>query len=694
MSQASRDHGRTRRSDSATRPSRPWFAPPTAIIAAFTALFGFALTSLPGAAAAPDTTDAQRFAAAWQAANRGRRDEFERLSADLRDYVLHPYLRYEDLRHRRSTVPAAEMAAFLDAHEDWAFAAGLRTAWLKALGDRQRWDDLVRHAGEPTDAEVRCQLARARLKLGRTDGLKEQAQALWSVGHSQHESCDPVFDWLKKTGGITPELAWQRVQLAMEERNPRLTLYLARFVPSQDRAWVERWQQQDRGGYARLDQASSWTDGKHARDITAFGLTHLARRDPDRAWHLFEQLDGRIEWGAERRGQIMADIALWSAVANAPDTASRMRAVPESAQTDRLLEWRARHALASGDWAEVILAVAAMSEEQRADERWRYWDARARLEMGDPDYATELLEGLARTATYYGFLAADRLDLPYAICPHDAGVDPLELVRFRDSPAMQRILELDRAGLRAWSRAEWRLLSRRAAPEELRLAAAVATAEGWPDLAILALANSGDQQWYDWRFPIGYAPLVAEHAGPRRLDVSWVMGLMRSESAMAADAVSPAGARGLMQVMPATASQIARRHRYSYQGNAQLMEAGDNILYGTTFLRELMDRFGDNPVLVAGAYNAGPGAVKRWLESLPGDDPALWIEVLPYYETRDYIPRVLAFATIYDWRLQQPVRRLAARMPPIVSTGDTPRGDAAVAEVACPVPLAANAQGR
>jgi len=147
------------------------------------------------------------------------------------------------------------------------------------------------------------------------------------------------------------------------------------------------------------------------------------------------------------------------------------------------------------------------------------------------------------------------------------------------------------------------------------------------------------------------------------LDLAWVLGLMRSESAMAEDAVSSAGARGLMQVTPATARQVAKRHSYAFSGPEQLMWAEENVRFGTTYLRELLDRFGDNPVLVSGAYNAGPNAVERWLLERPRTEPTIWVETLPYFETRDYIPRVLAFATLYDWRLGRPVSRISTRMP-------------------------------
>ena len=156
---------------------------------------------------------------------------------------------------------------------------------------------------------------------------------------------------------------------------------------------------------------------------------------------------------------------------------------------------------------------------------------------------------------------------------------------------------------------------------------------------------------------------------------------------MAEDAVSSAGARGLMQVMPNTAKLLAKRHSIRYTGKEQLMQAENNIQFGTAYLRDLMDRFGENPVLATGAYNAGPHVVDRWMSERRVDDPAIWIETLPYYETRDYIPRVLAFSTIYDWRREQPVLRVSSRMPEFDSGSD--RGNMQVrakAEVVCRTP--------
>jgi soluble lytic murein transglycosylase len=624
------------------------------------------VTGLPGnlvAGQASSLQDREQFTRAWEAASHGRRDVFLQLLPTLEDYMLHPYLQYEDLRYRRAGVADHEMATFLETHSDWAFADGLHTAWLKSLGKKKRWDSLISYAGDSGDTEVQCYLAHARLLRAQTDGLLAVAQKLWTVGKSQPDACDPVFKWLRDQDGITPGLAWERIRLAMEARQPRLSLYLARFIPASERSWVERWQQQDRTGYRRLDQAKQWPDAEKSRQITSYGLRRLARSDPNRAWQIYETLEGYFNWSEDVEGAILREIAMWSAVGAEPETSGRVFAVPEAYRDGKLLEWWARFGLATENWAELILVIASMPPDLRNDARWRYWDARAHLSLGDSEYAHRLLGELAREASYYGFLSADFLDEPYSICPQEPKVDQAALAVLRQEAGIRRSMELHRAGLRNWSRNEWQIVTRQLDDDGLRLAAALAIEENWPDLAIFALGNSGDLRWYQWRFPVEYGALAESNAHKMNLDVSWVMGLMRSESAMAEDALSSAGARGLMQLMPDTASQLAKRNSYPYTGRKQLMQAETNILFGTTFLRELNDRFSNNPVLVSGAYNAGPNAVDRWLKAQPGAEPAIWIETIPYFETRDYIPRVLAFATIYDWRLQQPIRRISSRMP-------------------------------
>ena len=230
---------------------------------------GLLLTPLLGvvlaASAQAQSGDRELFVEAWESARAGDRSVFEAAGPQLTGYLLYPYWQYEDYRARRSRVPAAEMAAFLDAHEDWAFTAGLKKAWLKSLGKRGRWADLLAYGSESRDTEIRCQVARARIETGATEGLLPEVQGLWTVGRSQHDACDPAFEWLQSVDGITRDVAWERIRLAMREGNPRFTRYLSRFLPPADREWLTRWQDLNRTRYRRLDRTGSWPDNDLTR---------------------------------------------------------------------------------------------------------------------------------------------------------------------------------------------------------------------------------------------------------------------------------------------------------------------------------------------------------------------------------------------------------------------------------------------
>jgi soluble lytic murein transglycosylase len=609
----------------------------------------------------------ERFTEAWRAASVGQRDRFEELGPGLTDYLLYPYWQYEDYRHRRATVAPATMAAFLDAHADWAFTPALRTAWLKTLGKNHRWRALETYGAGSRNTEVRCYHARARLAGGDLEGLQAEALDLWTVGRSQPDACDPLFAWLAKEDAITPDVAWERIRLAMMAGNSRLTIYLARFLPAPDRTWLERWQRLDRDRYRRLDRATAWHDSELTRMIAGSSLRRLAKRDPARAMELYRPLARHFHWSDETRGDLAREVGLWAAVALEDGVLDFLPTVPKAARDDQLHEWWARAAMATGDWGAVLTAIDGLDGEAADDERWRYWRARALLETGEADAAVAILEDLSERTNYYGFLAADALRQPYTICPQEPPVDAADVDRLAASEPFRRSLELHDAGLENWAAAEWRNATRALPVDELKVAAGLALREEWHDRAIFALGDSGELRFYDWRFPILHTDAVMDAAARHDLDPAWVYAIMRSESAMVEQARSSAGALGLMQVTPATARSLSRKHGLSYRASNQLLQGDVNIRFGTTYLRDLLDDHGQNPVLVSGAYNAGPNAVKRWLDNRSLDEAAQWIETLPYYETRDYIPRVLTFATLYDWRLQNPVRRISSRMPGIES---------------------------
>lgn len=601
----------------------------------------------------------QSFRDGWSAARRGDQAGILRAIRDLGDYPLIPYLEFELLRQRIDRVPEPVMEQFLARHRGWSFETSLETAWLRSLGRNGDFEALVRHGQDSIDTEVRCHLARARVDRDEVDGLEDQIEQLWQVGKSQPKACDPAFGWWRRQGNPSPEAAWQRFQLALDAGSVDLARYLRRYLTSDQREWADQWLNMQIRPHVTLREARQWRDHEVARQLVSAGIRRQARSDWERADRNWRLLEPRFKWSERERGAIAREVALFRAVALDVGAVAAIDALPESARNQQILEWRARAAMAHGEWSVVLESIQAMSVTEQASSRWRYWRGRALAAMQRPE-AMVAFASLSTEPNYYGFLASARLGQDLSLCHQELSVDPAVQRRLVNDAEFDRAMELYHVGLRLPARQTWAAVARRLSPAELEQAALHAASHGWYDRAIVALNAAGNRHAYPWRFPMAEKGRVLAESGRRNVNPALIYGLMRAESAMQPDALSPAGARGLLQLMPGTAREVASRHRLRFNGSGDLMDPAINIPLGIAHLAELQDRYDGNWVLVAAAYNAGVNAVARWLAERPRTEPDVWMETLPFYETRDYVPRILAFATIYEWQLDQQPSVVAA----------------------------------
>lgn len=604
---------------------------------------------------------------AFERVERGPLAEYAGLARTLADHPLAPYLELAHLRRQLDSVAPARVERWLRQHADLPLAAGLREAWLHALIERRDWQRyLATYRGE-TQPALRCAALHARLLRGMDAKFLDEAEAFWLSGDSLPASCDPSFLALRAAGRLTTSLRWRRIDLAAERGNLGLIRHLARALPPGEQARAE--------SYASFLAAPNpaapraWSRDARSRRIATLGLTRLAQRDADAAETLFGSLQPTLALDAAQTGEVRYAIALWSAASYLPQAAARIAKVPPAAVDDRLREWRAREALARNDSAAVRAAIAAMPAAQRADVRWRYIEARLQQREGDAAAANLAFAALAREPSYYGFLAADRLDLPYALCPLEPPADRALRRDLARRPGLVRAFELHAIDRDAWARREWDAATAKLEPAQRRVAVALAHDAGWYDRAVFALNSGEDLRLYALRFPLPHARELRREAKKHGLDPAWVAALIRAESAWLADARSHADARGLMQLLPATAREEARRRGLRWEGDASLYQPGTNLALGTAHLATLLQRQQGHTYLATAAYNAGPTPVARWLAQRPPHEPDLWIETIPYRETRDYVARILAFSVIYDWRLHDAAMPVSRRM-----LGDTGHG--------------------
>ncbi len=616
---------------------------------------------------ADDTTAQQRqhYLAAEQALIDGDRARYVRLLPRLENYPLLPYLRYRELHSELRLERRNEVHTFILEHADTPLAWQLHRRWLEYLAREQRWDlyvaDFRHSAGDPA---LRCQYLYGLLQLGHEAQALDGAESLWLTSSASPAACDPLFSAWQQSPAFDTSHVWQRVNLAMAANQPGLARSLRSQLPESGRALLDTWLELDRRPRhpAGLEERHPEASPDILRRIERHLVLRLLRDDSDRAlaaWHHYRQ---RWPQANAEDAHVHRRLALIFAVRNHEAADNLLAELPDGDESAR--SWRVRWHLVRGQWDGVLEQIEALPAEVAEQTRWQYWRARALEALGHNRLAHQAYEDIAGRRNFHAFLAADRLEQPYAFSEMALAASAETIEALAQSPAFRRIAELRHYGLELESRREWEVAAARLEPDEIPAAAHLAHRWEMPERAIRLLAENNQMDDLDLRFPVLHATLVNSEAHRRQLDPSLPLAVIRRESSFDPEAISPAGARGLMQIMPGTGQQLAASFNESLRSPELLHAPERNVRYGVAYLQRLFRNFDDHPALALGAYNAGSHKVRQWtpVEAMPAD---IWIETLPYAETRGYIEAVLSYQLIYQRRLGQQNMRLSERLPPV-----------------------------
>lgn len=584
----------------------------------------------------------------------------------LRGYPLFEYITAADLRQQLDSHPGAALderiAAFIDNNPDLPPAQRLRDPWLESLGERGRWQQVLTHTKPSDDTADQCRVVHARIELKQSP--RANALALWRVGRSQPDTCNPVFKWLDEQGLLTPDEIMKRARLSLLSGHYGLVRYLAGKLPANLAAITEQW-------LAVAEQPASL---RYARslpdDILAYAFKRYALQDWEAAAELYPTLVERLQPGPQARYEMQRYIALLYAQDQQPEALIWFARLDDPRMDDHTRAWEVRAALWQRRWPLVIDAIRAMPPAQANEEVWRYWLGRALRETGATQQANKILAPLATHRSYHGYLAADLLGQPYSFNERPLPPHPKARARVLALPSLARASELQALGEDWLFRLEWNEVTDDLDQTELREAARIAAERGWYSRAIITLARGDYWDALDIRYPTPHLAAVKRAAGANDLSPAYVLAIMRTESLFQPAVVSPAGAVGLMQLMPATARLVARRHDMNTPSTSSLRLPATNIRLGTRYLRAMQDRFGGNLALATAAYNAGPNAVERWLPRDGDLPPEIWIANISYTETRDYVERVMAHMTVFQHRLSGDVVPLDERLAPVQPSYD------------------------
>jgi soluble lytic murein transglycosylase len=620
------------------------------------------LCNLPAQGASTVTANAaarKAFQDAYTHAATNMEDSATQDSESLKNYPLYPYLQAARIQEALTSTDAAALAQadqraadFVAAYGQQPVTRNLRRAWLDSLARREQWNQFMAAYRDAGASEAsRCESFTARIELQKTEGLAAEVSKAWLTPHSLPE-CDRPFAWAKDNGAITPALIEERVHLALDNNNPAYARQIIEQLPADRAAPLFQWAGLLESPLRSIDSLIASPSTAVSPTALLAGWKRLTRVDREAAQERYTKLVSTRGLSHESASPYALALALALAWDRDPAALEYFDLVAPSDLDDPSREWWARAALWRKDWKLAAHVIASMTDTNRQSARWRYWTARATEAIHDPQEAQPLYEAILADDNYYSAMSAARLNR--TLMPHPEAVPPdnQALAALEQTPAFARAHELLLCGMRPEAQTEWQYGSESlTAPVRLQ-SIRLAAEWGWYDQAVTIATSLHVFNDYSLLYPRPYDAEVNAAAHLAQITPEIVYGVVRQESLYRLDAVSNAGARGLMQLQPATARSTAHYYKRPTPALTDLFDPYINTALGAARLRMLLDEFdGQVPVALAG-YNAGPNAVIRWMPQEPVDSD-IWIENIPYNETRGYVQRILWHTLMFTWLRSQ-----------------------------------------
>jgi soluble lytic murein transglycosylase len=587
------------------------------------------------------------FLQAERAVKKNQYTKYSKLADELTEYPLYPSLQYRWLK--KNLHKEDQVKEFLKKHESSRYSSLLKRRWLRHLANRKQWQTYLQFYSDTTNASLNCYYHQAQYYTGEKQAALEGAKKLWAVGYSQPKACDPLFALLKKSSLFNQALFWQRFDAALQNNKTSLAKYVNTLMTAGDQKTAEFWMKLHRDPERYIPELLTRPEMAQTALMFSHAIHRLANSDVYQAIDLWDSNKQRFDVSQKRADKLEKRLALKLAFKNESDAYDRLGQLNNSDYGSKA--WRIRVALYEQDWPRVITAIEDLSPADQKREKWQYWLARACEETGKPIQAEELLSELSSKRDFYGYLAAERLDRQYQLSDNPIKVTLEEIASIRNHKEFRVAYELMMLERENDAKLQWWHALKQLDENQIPAAAKLAKQWQWDEVAIFTIAKVKYWDDIELRFPLSYSDKIHQNATQQDLNPAILFGLIRRESAFNKDAHSPVGARGLMQIMPRTARQIAKDLNERWSGKSSLYNPVKNLKYGSYYYQKLLNQFNGHYALALAAYNAGPHRVKKWLpdESLPAD---IWIETIPFKETRHYVTTVLVYAMIYQQLMQ------------------------------------------
>lgn len=592
----------------------------------------------------------------------------------LKGYVLEPWAAYWELANRLPEASTEDIQGFLTRFSGTYHEDRLRADWLMQLGRNKDWATINREfplyrMGD--ERSLRCYGLQARYNSPNPPvvQLAQDIQDNWLALKDADSACSGAAEQLINDKKLSPQTAWLRARLGMENDRLRITQQALEVLNPE---WADSFNQIYLNPAKYLDDKLTALRPK-TKEIVTLALIRLAYTDYAAAATELNKLRWKTQLTHEERSWVWGTIGKRAAQKLADDATQYFaNGAMEHMHEDHLV-WAARAALRAGRWAQVQQAIAAMPLALREDPTWIYWQARAVLAQKPAESARtdamQRMQSIAGSKGFYEQLALEETGQRINTPERPAPLTTSEKEAARRNAGLTRALYAIKIGLRTEGVREWNYTTNLHTPggmddRSLLAAADLACRSAVWDRCINTSERTKSMIDVDQRFPTPFKNEVQARTQRIGLDPAYVYGLIRQESRFITDARSGVGASGLMQVMPATAKWTAKKIGLTDFQPHQITDHNVNIIIGTGYLKLVQDSFNGSLPMAAAAYNAGPNRPRVW-RGQSGDpvlEGAIWAENIPFTETRDYVKKVLANTTNYAAMLTGQPQSLKARL--------------------------------
>ncbi|MGQ3890658.1 transglycosylase SLT domain-containing protein [Legionella sp. CNM-4043-24] len=558
------------------------------------------------------------------------------------------YERFMAYSHWNENLPvdASDEAFLAFISSDSPLSNKLRDKWLYQLARQKDWANYKKWYRHSNDLNLQCFYHRADFYLGQPELALKEARRLWLSGDTLPVACDVLFSMLRQSSDFDEKLITQRISLALEKQNLPLAhqLLMQYKKPRVKEAQLLTLASQSPSRVTKIGP------GELHSEFYLYGMKRLVSINMDRALDFWKLPHTQKMLNTAQKQAFLAQVALYKAMRNTDDAEEWFARVKPAYYNDTLLDWQIRYALKREQWKRVIKLIALSNDKDSPC--WQYWLARAQEATEQKESATLIYQNLAKNRNYYGFLASMRLHSKPSFENENISTNTALLRPYQ--PITNNIKTLYNSNQ---STQASRLLNdfMLELPKEHKSALIywLASKLQWHGKSVYLSNNPELANQLSLRFPLTYIAIVNAHAKNYRIPKEFIYAIIRQESGFREDVVSPAGARGLMQLMPSTANLVAKKEKIQYKDKAQLFSSEKNINIGVAYLQHLSKRFHNHPLLIAAAYNAGPRQAVNWMKNQSSGDIDVWIETLPWRETRNYLKNIMAFYVVYQYRLNQ-----------------------------------------